>query len=89
MALGATPGDLLLLVLRQGLTPVVIGLALGVAGAAALTRLMSGFLFGVAPTDPGTFVLVSLILVVAAAIACWIPARRATRVDPMIALRYE
>ena len=89
MALGATPGKLLRMVLWQGLTPVVIGLALGMAGAALGTRLMSGFLFGVKPTDPLTFVLVSLTLVAAAALACLAPARRATKVDPMVALRYE
>jgi putative ABC transport system permease protein len=89
MALGAQPFDALKLVVGQGIKPVLIGLAVGLAGAFALTRLMSGLLFGVTATDPATYAGVSLSLMVVALLACWIPARRATKVDPMIALRHE
>jgi putative ABC transport system permease protein len=89
MALGAQPFDLLKLVIRQGIKPVLIGLMLGLAGAFALTRLMSGLLFGVTATDPTTFVGVSLCLMAVALLACWLPARRAAKIDPMIALRAE
>jgi predicted permease len=87
MALGATQGRVLRMVLGQGLTLVVIGLLLGVAGAFALTRLMTAVLFGVEPADPVTFVAVALVLIVVATIACFMPARRATGIHPMIALR--
>jgi predicted permease len=89
MALGAKPANVLKMVLQQGLTLTLIGLALGVVGAFALTRLMSSLLFGVAATDPLTFIIVALILLTVSTVACCIPARRAMRVDPMIALRYE
>jgi len=89
MALGATTLDVLKLVIRNGMMLTLIGLALGLPGAFALTRLVSTILFGVTSTDVATFVGVSLTLIVVALIACYIPARRATRVDPLTALRYD
>jgi putative ABC transport system permease protein len=89
MALGADPGDVLRLMLREGLLPVAIGIVIGLAGAAALTRIMSTLLFDVSPFDPITFTVVPILLASVAATACYIPARRATRVDPLAALRYE
>jgi putative ABC transport system permease protein len=89
MALGAQPGRVMRLVLRQGLTLTLIGIGLGLIGSLALTRLMSSLLFGVDATDPVTFTAMVLFLAVVSLIACYIPARRASRVDPMIALRYE
>jgi putative ABC transport system permease protein len=89
VALGAETRDVLRLVLRQGLTLALLGVALGVAASLALTRLMKTLLFGVSTTDPLTFAGVVLLLTCIALLACWIPARRATRVDPMIALRCE
>src|SRR5581483_11147349 len=89
MALGAQKRDVLRLVLRQGMVGVVVGEMIGLAGANAETRLMKSFLYVVSATDPMTFVIVALLLAGAALVACYVPARRATRVDPMIALRYE
>ena len=89
MALGARGGDVLRLVLGQFMRLTVIGVALGLVAAYVLTRLMTSLLFGVTPTDITTFVLVSIGLSLVALIACLIPARRATRVDPLVALRYE
>ena len=89
MALGAQKGDVLQMVLREGLRPALLGVAIGVVGALALTRFLSSLLYGVTPTDPLTFVAVSLILIAVAMLACYIPARRAAKVDPMVALRYE
>jgi predicted permease len=89
VALGACSGDVLRLVLSQGLRTIFIGVAIGIAGSLALTRALKSLLFGVTATDPLTFGGVTLLLVGAALLACYIPARRATRVDPMIALRYE
>ena len=87
MALGAAPREVLGMVLRQGMVLVAVGLALGVTGALLATRLMSRLLYEVAPTDPATYLAVSLLLCGAAAAACFVPARRATAVDPMVALR--
>jgi ABC-type antimicrobial peptide transport system permease subunit len=87
MALGADSRTVVGMLIRQGLSSVVIGLALGVAGALALTRLVSGMLFGVGPTDILCFVASGTVLVVVATLACWGPARRATNIDPQVALR--
>jgi putative ABC transport system permease protein len=89
LALGARSNDIMRLITGQGLKLTLAGLALGMAGAFALTRAMSPLLYGVTATDPLTFILISLSLAIVALLACWIPARRATRVDPMIALRCE
>jgi predicted permease len=89
MALGAQQKEVFALLLRQSVVLVVFGVAMGVATSAALTRFLASMLFGVRPTDPATFVIVVFLLVGVAALACWIPARRAMRVDPMVALRYE
>ncbi|HXW05419.1 MAG TPA: ABC transporter permease [Vicinamibacterales bacterium] len=87
MALGARRGEVLRMVLGQGLQLVLVGLAIGLAGALVLTRLLSTLLFGVEPTDAVTFAAVSMVLVAAAALACVVPARRAASVDPLVALR--
>jgi putative ABC transport system permease protein len=89
MALGASPGDVLRMILGQGLSTILVGLACGALGAYALTRTMESLLFGLSATDPLTFLAVALLLASVTLVACYIPARRATRVDPMIALRYE
>ena len=89
MALGAEPRDVLRLVLRQGLTLAVLGLAIGLAASFVLTRALSSELFGVTATDPLTFTAVAILLLAVALLACFIPARRAMRTDPMVALRYE
>ena len=89
MALGAQQSDVLKLVLRQGLRVTALGLGLGVAGGLAVTQLLQGLLYGVSPTDAGTFVGVSALLAFVATVASYIPARRATKVDPVVALRYE
>ncbi len=89
MALGAQPSHVVGLVLKQGLALTLVGVVLGVAGAFALTRLLASLLFGVTTTDPLTYVIVSLVLVLVATLACVVPARRATKVDPLLALRYQ
>jgi len=89
LALGAQRGAVLGLLLRQGMTPVALGVALGLIGASALTRLMSSLLFGVSPTDPLTFAGVTMLLVIVALLACYLPARRAMRVDLVASLRHE
>src|SRR5207237_4460587 len=88
-ALGARASDVLRLVLLQALRRTAVGLALGVVVALLLTRLLSGWLYGVSPTDPWTFVGVSLLLAGAAAVACYLPARKAANVSPLLALRGE
>jgi putative ABC transport system permease protein len=89
LALGARTVDVLNLIVRNGLRLVIIGVAVGLVGAFALTRLMTTLLFGVTPTDGWTIVVVSAVLIGVALLACLIPARRATKVDPLVALRYE
>ncbi|HEU0368205.1 MAG TPA: FtsX-like permease family protein, partial [Candidatus Acidoferrum sp.] len=89
IALGANSADVLRLILRQGLTTTLIGVAIGVAGSLATARTIQSLLFGVKPTDPLTFIAVAASLVAVAGLACYIPARRATKVDPMVALRYD
>lgn len=89
MALGAQPSNVVRLVLRQGMMLVLIGVAMGLVASLALTRVMTSLLFGVSATDPGTFLAVSGLLIVSALLACYIPARRAAKVDPMVALRSE
>ena len=89
MALGAQTGAVLKLAVGYGLKLVIAGIVIGLIAAFALTRVMSTLLFGVTATDPTTFTLISLLLVAVAALASYVPARRATRVNPIIALRYE
>jgi ABC-type antimicrobial peptide transport system permease subunit len=89
LALGAQTNDVLKLVLRQGASLTLLGIAIGLAGAFGLTRLMTTLLFGVSATDPLTFVLIPVLLIATALLACYFPARRATKVDPLIALHCD
>jgi putative ABC transport system permease protein len=89
MALGATAHDMQKLILLQGMAPVAIGTIIGLSASVALTKLISGLLFGVTTTDLATLIAVTLLLLVIALIANYIPARRAIRIDPLSALRYE
>ena len=89
MALGAEPKDILKMVLRQSIGVVAVGLAIGLAAAFVVTRAIANLIVGVKPTDPLTFATVILLLSAIALVACWIPARRATRISPLTALRYE
>jgi putative ABC transport system permease protein len=89
MAVGAQKGEVLWMVIREGLRPALAGIAIGIVGALRLTRLLSSLLFGIKPADPATFAAVALMLTGVAILACYIPARRAAGVDPMVALRYE
>ena len=89
LALGARPGDVFRQVVGQGMRPVLVGIVAGIAAALFLARLIASLLYGVRPSDPLTLLTVALLLAAVAAAASFIPARRATQVDPMIALRYE
>jgi len=89
MSLGAQPADILHLILRQGAKLALLGIALGTAAAVLLARLMAGLLFGVRSSDPLTLAAAISVLLFAAFAACYIPARRAMRVDPLISLRFE
>ena len=89
MALGAQPRDNLRLIAGHATRLALTGVMLGLAGTLALTKLLSSLLYGVRPTDPATFAAVALLLLFVALLACYVPARRAMRVDPLVALRYE
>jgi putative ABC transport system permease protein len=87
--MGATVQDILILVFREGMLPVGVGLILGLVGSLPVNRLLKSQLVHVSPADPLTFIVAAATLIVAATLGCWIPARRAMRVDPVVALRHE
>jgi ABC-type antimicrobial peptide transport system permease subunit len=89
IAMGAQPSDVLRLIIKQGLSLALIGVGAGLVGAFALTRLMTDLLFGVSARDPLTFTVIAFLLTFIMLLACWTPARRAAKVDPMVALRTE
>ncbi|MGC0772533.1 MAG: FtsX-like permease family protein, partial [Candidatus Acidiferrum sp.] len=89
MALGAERGDVLKLVITMGLRLVILGVAIGLAASLGVARVIATQLWGVSPYDPATLVAVPLLLLITGLVACWVPARRAARVDPLVALRYE
>jgi ABC-type antimicrobial peptide transport system permease subunit len=89
MALGATESEVLRLVGRQGLQLIGLGMIIGLTSALGLTRLIAGLLYGISPSDPPTYFVLSLLLAATGLLACWLPARRAVRIDPMTALRSE
>ena len=89
MAIGARPLDVFRMILGHGMKLALIGVVLGLVGAFALTRLMATMLFGVEPTDAPTFAAISVLLITVALLACYLPGRRATKVEPTISLRYE
>ena len=89
LALGAQRSDLLRLILQQGMTVVAVGILFGIVASIGLTRLIATLLYGISATDPITFLTLSLALLLVALVACWLPARRASAVDPMVALHTE